>query len=79
MERFHCVLQMQLPRYPHSRDALTVWKRTRFVQATHDPHSVYAAIPSDERLPLDVAAPKYTHLLGTAPDGGHKKSNDSAN
>jgi hypothetical protein len=75
--QFHCVVQAALPTYPHSRDAITVWTRTSIVdyaggsgssgakgkgKAAADDMS-YADIPEDERLPQDLAAPKYAHLI----------------
>ena len=70
--QFHCVVQAALPTYPHSRDAITVWTRTSIVDyaggggrgkgKVADDMS-YADIPEDERLPQDLAAPKYAHLI----------------
>ena len=31
-EEFHCLLTISLPRYPFSRDCLSVWKRTQWVE-----------------------------------------------
>lgn len=120
-EEFHCLLSVAIPRYPFSRDCLSVWKRTQWMQgkptveeddddeeeeeeneevaeeevgedggrqrkrkrkegdnesdsddgSSHDNNSssnsergnLWAAIPLDELLPRDVAAPCLAHLL----------------
>jgi len=31
-EGFHCILQAALPRFPHSRDCISVWKRTELIE-----------------------------------------------
>jgi hypothetical protein len=31
-EQFHCLLKIDLPRFPFSSDSLSVWKRTSFVE-----------------------------------------------
>ena len=31
-EQFHCLLKIDLPRFPFSYDSLSVWKRTSFVE-----------------------------------------------
>ena len=30
-EQFHCILSASLPRFPFSRDHITVWKRTKWI------------------------------------------------
>ena len=30
-EEFHCILSASLPRFPFSRDYITVWKRTKWI------------------------------------------------
>ena len=35
-EQFHCLMKINLPRFPFSNDCLTVWKRTRFVEGLSD-------------------------------------------
>jgi hypothetical protein len=112
-EEFHCLLNVAIPRYPFSKDCLTVWKRTQWVEgkpAEEDdeeegegdsddqdsgelratiskkrkcqgneegsdgdddgkdsegdrPDNMWAAIPPEERLPTDIAAPCLSHLL----------------
>lgn len=32
MERYHCVLMAEIPRYPFSQDCITVWKQTNWVE-----------------------------------------------
>ncbi|CAM9757297.1 unnamed protein product [Laminaria digitata] len=34
--KFHCILKVPLPRWPHSRDTLTVWKRHAFCAIHYD-------------------------------------------
>ena len=80
--RFHCVIQAEIPRFPHSRDAITVWKRTQFT-SVHSAMTTearnskkkrvkdskksaviqWAAIPIEERLSSDIAAPRFKYLL----------------
>ena len=31
-ETFHCLMKINLPRFPFSNDCLSVWKRTNFVE-----------------------------------------------
>jgi hypothetical protein len=35
-KRFHCLLVAELPRFPFSRDCISVWKRTRVVLGKED-------------------------------------------
>jgi hypothetical protein len=97
-ENFHCLLSASLPRFPFSKDCITVWKRTTFVPgkslllqeptapATNSENSgkkqkktknsgveddeeeeeeedCWASIPTNERLPINVAAPCLRYLL----------------
>ena len=34
-EEFHCILSASLPRFPFSRDYITVWKRTKWIHGMH--------------------------------------------
>jgi len=76
LESFHCVLSASIPRFPFSKDCITVWKRTRFVEGRKDEQSPLVArciagpdsnwwvsIPVDERLSEERAAPSTQHLL----------------
>ena len=63
MAEYHCLLQVKLPSFPFSRDCISVWKRTEFVEAPLNQESdLWANIPLDERLP-DVVAPCLKHLI----------------
>lgn len=73
-EDFHCLLVSKLPRFPFSRDCISVWKKTTWVRGKEavegnliDEQDVeatmWSSIPPDERLPCDVAAPCLQHLL----------------
>lgn len=77
LESFHCVLSASIPRFPFSKDCITVWKRTRFVEGRRDeqrhppppPRNAgldgnwWVSIPADEQLPEERAAPCVQHLL----------------
>ena len=73
---FHCLLCIQLPNWLHTKDRLTVWKRSKttiIVFAADDDDDddsdeevEYRHIPLDERLPVDLAAPCLQHLLVAA-------------
>jgi hypothetical protein len=94
-EEFHCLLNVSIPRYPISRDCISVWKRTRWVEGKPSMEddeqdevnsanqsgddasdgsgsdssevkrqdNMWASIPPDERLPVDIVAPALAHLL----------------
>lgn len=91
-ENFHCLLVASLPRFPFSKDCITVWKRTVYVpgrsvllgeddsdgqedqsasledgnsdgSGSAQDEDCWAAIPPEERLPVDAAAPCLAHLL----------------
>lgn len=72
-ETFHCLLSASIPRFPFSNDCITVWKRTQFVHGRERDDMVnksgdadrdlWASIPSQERLPVNIAAPCFEHLL----------------
>jgi hypothetical protein len=78
-ESFHCLLTASLPRFPFSKDCITVRKRTVFAPGkSHilgddeanedgseagDDDDCWAAIPPEERMPEDRAAPCLEHLL----------------
>eukprot|EP00934_Nitzschia_sp_Nitz4_P005949 Nitzschia sp. Nitz4//scaffold212_size37733//19087//20241//NITZ4_007734-RA/size37733-processed-gene-0.35-mRNA-1//1//CDS//3329542025//5939//frame0 len=69
MGEFHCILQIALPNWVHTRDTLSVWKRSERITMvfegddSDDEEIDYRHIPSDERLPMDVAAPCMAHWL----------------
>ena len=69
---YHCVLKASLQNYLHSRDTISVWKRssrcTIVFEAESDGESDdeevdYKDIPVEERLPTDLAAPLFSFLL----------------
>ena len=66
---YHKVLQVPLPSWHSSVDALTVWKRTK--TCIMDDH-IYAFIPPSERLDLVAACDATRHLL-------EEKTNDDGN
>jgi len=57
---FHKVLQLPLPNWGSVRNCLTVWKRTVTCVAGED---LYAFIPPNERLDLEMSSPSMRHLL----------------
>ena len=72
LETYHCVLVHQLPCYPFSRDCISVWKKSEWVEALPSEDededapedTVWKSIPQDEILPINnIAAAKYKHLL----------------
>ena len=73
--RFHCVLHVSLPNWLHTRDSLSVWKRSEvctLVFAGDDNDSEdedeevhYRYVPVEEQLPNNVAAPCLQHLLAS--------------
>ena len=66
---WHCVLRLDLPRWPMHRDTLSVWRRTtvgaRFGgdDEDDDEADAWADIPEEERILSDAAAPCAAHLL----------------
>ena len=70
---WHCVLRLELPRWPLHRDTLSVWRRTtvgaRFGgddDEDDEEADAWADIPEEERMPSDAAAPCAAHLLAHA-------------
>ena len=71
------VLVAALPRWPLSRDCITVWLRTRICPVVFeredgdddesDEPSGWADVPAAERLDPDCAAPCARHLLAKPP------------
>ena len=69
--QFHCILKAQLTNWLHVRDTISVWKRTQTStivfqgesEEDADEEDEYKHIPSDEILPIDIAAPCVKHLL----------------
>ena len=45
-EKFHCVIQTEIPRFPFSNDFLTIWKRTNFIQIFDDDENL-----NDNKIP----------------------------
>ncbi|GLD94495.1 hypothetical protein PINS_up003106 [Pythium insidiosum] len=73
---YHKVLQVPLPSWHSSIDALTVWKRTK---TSIMDNCFYAFIPEDERLELTAACASTRHLLedsksSNASSAGTKRS-----
>jgi hypothetical protein len=63
-EAFHCVLVVPLVSFPFARDCLSVWKRTQCVAGRSGAASdEWKDVPPEERLPLQIVAPAYKHLL----------------
>lgn len=70
---YHCLLKAQLPNWLHTRDSISVWKRSETCAIVfaadeeedpdEDEEVEYRHIPTDERLPSDLAAPCLQHLL----------------
>jgi len=73
---FHCVLVADLPRWPISRDVVSVWLRTKVTppvseptrDAADDDQGAWADIPPGEVLTIELAAPVYAFLLTAASD-----------
>lgn len=59
-ELYHKVLEVPLPSWPYSRDALSVWRRTP-ICITDDGH--YGFVPAAEELRPEVACASLRHLL----------------
>lgn len=51
LESFHCILSASIPRFPFSKDCITVWKRTMFVEGRRD---------EQQPPPPPLAAPRNT-------------------
>lgn len=73
---YHCLLKVELPNWLHTRDSISVWKRSiisTIVFAAdeddeddggqEDEEVEYRHIPRNERLPMNIAAPCLAHLL----------------
>ena len=68
---FHCILHVRLPSWLHTKDSLSVWKRSEKCSIVfaaddeddEDEEFEYRHIPIDEQLPIDIAAPCLQHLL----------------
>lgn len=68
---FHCMLHMRLPNWLHTRDSLSVWRRSKTCSIVFaaeneddmDEEYHYRHVPPEEQLPLDRAAPCLAHLL----------------
>ena len=68
---YHCVLKAKLTSWLHVKDTISVWKRTKLCsivfQGDEDDESdeevEYRHVPEEERLPVDLAAPSFKHLL----------------
>ena len=75
---FHCVLCLELPNWLHTRDRLTVWKRSKTTTIVFagdddddddsDEEVEYRHIPVEERLPVNLAAPFLQHLFEATTD-----------
>lgn len=69
--QFHCILHVRLPSWLHTRDSLSVWKRSETCSIVfaaddkddEDEEVLYRHIPLEEQLPVDIAAPCVQHLL----------------
>jgi hypothetical protein len=59
-ERFHKVLEVPLPSWPYSRDALSVWRR-KHVCITDD--GIFGHVPAAEELRPVIACASLRHLL----------------
>jgi hypothetical protein len=78
---FHCLLKVELPNWLHTRDTISVWKRSTISTMVfaaeddddEDEEVEYRHIPRKERLPVNVAAPCLAHLLLPAPSSGAQK------
>ena len=82
---FHCVLCLELPNWLHTRDRLTVWKRSKTTTIVFaadeddddddsDEEVEYRHIPVEERLPVNLAAPYLQHLLETTTDNNKERT-----
>jgi len=67
---YHCVLHLRLPSWIHTRDTLTVWKRSKTIPMVFQGEDEgetdeleFRHIPKEERLFEDLAAPCMRHLL----------------
>ena len=67
---YHCLLKASIPSWLHSRDTISVWKRTETCEITFqgdgddvDEMVEYKYIPPEEALPQDIAAPLLQRLL----------------
>ena len=73
---FHCLLKVELPNWLHTRDSISVWKRSTIStivfaedegkgneDGQEDDEVEYRHIPRNERLPMNIAAPCLEHLL----------------
>jgi len=75
---YHCILKVELPNWFHTRDTLSVWKRSMISTIVfaadddeedeeEDEEVEYRHIPMEERLPINIAAPCMAHLLPPPP------------
>jgi hypothetical protein len=81
---FHCLLHVNLPNWLHTRDSLSVWKRSETCSIVFaaddddddddDEEFEYRHVPVAERLPTNLAAPCLQHLLAMPPDGTQQMS-----
>ena len=70
---YHCILKVELPNWFHTRDTISVWKRSTIStivfaaeddeEDEEDEEVEYRHIPREERLPMNIAAPCMAHLL----------------
>ena len=68
---FHCLLHMRLPNWVHTRDSLSVWRRSKTCSIVfaadedddEDEEYHYRHVPPEEQLPVDRVAPCLAHLL----------------
>mmetsp|Transcript_124675 Transcript_124675/g.360678 ORF Transcript_124675/g.360678 Transcript_124675/m.360678 type:complete len:435 (+) Transcript_124675:144-1448(+) len=75
---FHCLLKVELPNWFHTRDTISVWKRSSIStlvfaaedEDDEDEEVEYRHIPQNERLPTNLAAPCLAHLLPQGPANG---------
>jgi hypothetical protein len=82
---YHCILKVELPNWFHTRDTISVWKRSEIstiVFAAEDDEDddtdeevEYRHIPIEERLPVNIAAPCLAHLLPGQSSGETKVDN----
>jgi hypothetical protein len=72
LAEFHCLLKVGLTNWLFSRDTISVWKRSEKCcivfrsdedDGTAEEEVQYRHIPTEERLPSNVAAPCVAHLL----------------
>ena len=76
---YHCLLKCTLPNWLHTRDTISVWKRSETCtivfasdkddEDNHDEDEEveYRHIPPQELLPMSIAAPCLQHLLVVPP------------